>query len=944
MRSSHLSIHVILCRLALLALLSTIHDQLSTASAQGLGANWTRATSDAQWGGRFCFGTTVFNDQMWVMGGWNNSTHCQDVWSSTNGATWVRATSAAQWIGRANLQVVSFNGRMWVLGGQNNTQPLIYNDVWSSGDGTNWVRATSAAEWAGREDFGAVTFNGQMWVLGGQGSGAAYYNDVWSSSNGTNWLQATNAAPWKGRAYFAALVLNNQIWVLGGQTSSSSTNDVWSSSNGTNWVRVTSAAPWSPRYNFGAVAFNGQLWVLGGSPISGPSYTNDVWASSDGATWTRMTNSTSWGPRVGHGTATFNGEMWVLGGYSGSAFVSDVWFATNTAAASLTNMVITPVNPVIAVGSNVTFSATGYFSDGSTNVLTQAAGLVWSSGSPAVASIGANGVATGLTNGVTTITATSGTGSNSTLLSVIAGPGGSNTWYVWQDSPANGPGTAWSTAFHDIQSAIDMAGPGDTVLVTNGVYATGGRVVHGGLANRVAITKPLAVRSVNGPAVTLIQGDGPVGSDAVRCVYLTNCACLSGFTVTNGATGSVGDASQVSGGGAWGESASAILTNCSVMGNSAFGCGGGAYSATLINCEVKGNSINPQYGDNSRGGGGTAFCTLSNCTLTGNSGCCPNGAGGAMFCTLNNCKLLSNSGACDGSGGASFCTLNNCLLIGNNGLHGGGAGSCTLNNCTLLGNSSGTSGGAWGCTLNNCICYDNGGYNPNYDAGCTLNYCCTTPLPTNGAGNIIGPPIFVNEAGGDLHLQSGSPCINAGNNAAAVGATDLEGNLRIANGIVDLGAYEYQGPLAPPIITTSLTNMTVSSGDGVTLTVGVSGTPPFTYQWFCNGLPIGDATNATLTIASFGAANVGTYTVTVSNAAGSATSQPVMLASVDLQMFAGVVVNGPLGSNYLIQATPTVQTNWVTLTNLALPTQPYVFIDYSSPTNRQQFYRAVPAL
>jgi hypothetical protein len=30
------------------------------------------------------------------------------------------------------------------------------------------------------------------------------------------------------------------------------------------------------------------------------------------------------------------------------------------------------------------------------------------------------------------------------------------------------------------------------------------------------------------------------------------------------------------------------------------------------------------------------------------------------------------------------------------------------------------------------------------------------------------------------------------------------------------------------------------------------------------------------------------------------------------------------------------------LTNVALPSQPYIYIDYSSPTNRQGFYRAVP--
>ena len=117
------------------------------------------------------------------------------------------------------------------------------------------------------------------------------------------------------------------------------------------------------------------------------------------------------------------------------------------------------------------------------------------------------------------------------------------TWYVWTNSPANGPGTNWPTAFRDIQSAVNAAtNTEDRVLVTNGVYATGTKATPGAsLLCRIVVTNAITVQSVNGPTNTLIVGQGPLGTGAVRCAYLTNNAVLSGFTLSNGFTRTDGD-------------------------------------------------------------------------------------------------------------------------------------------------------------------------------------------------------------------------------------------------------------------------------------------------------------------------------------------------------------------------------------------------------------------
>lgn len=227
------------------------------------------------------------------------------------------------------------------------------------------------------------------------------------------------------------------------------------------------------------------------------------------------------------------------------------------------------------------------------------------------------------------------------------------------------PYLLWSTAATNIQDALDSAVSGDTVLVTNGFYATGGRPWNGSNTNRVNLTNGIKLQSVNGPASTFIvgnQGAGIQRTNAIRCVAIGGGAFLSGFTLTNGDAGA--DSLPWGGG----------VANLGLTLN----------PCTVSNCVVIGNS-----------GSGTYQVQLIHCQITGNSGWL---GGGAFAGTLVDCVLSSNTAICQGGGAygdflSNACVLSNCTVIGNNCPDGGGVYNCTVMNSVLANNGVGEDGG-----------------------------------------------------------------------------------------------------------------------------------------------------------------------------------------------------------------------------------------------------------
>jgi hypothetical protein len=106
-----------------------------------------------------------------------------------------------------------------------------------------------------------------------------------------------------------------------------------------------------------------------------------------------------------------------------------------------------------------------------------------------------------------------------------------------------------------------------------------------------------------------------------------------------------------------------------------------------------------------------------------------------------------------------------------------------------------------------------------------------------------------------------------------------------------------------PTVTTGPAPQTVTAGATVTFSVAASGTAPLTYQWFKDNVALGGATAATLTFTAT-AQSAGSYTVAVTNAAGTTTSSAATL-TVSPATTAPAVTTGPATQTVTAGATVT---------------------------------------
>jgi hypothetical protein len=413
--------------------------------------------------------------------------------------------------------------------------------------------------------------------------------------------------------------------------------------------------------------------------------------------------------------------------------------------------------------------------------------------------------------------------------------------YVDDDGPAD---------FNNIQAAINDANDNDTILVADGTYTGNG--------NRDIdfYGKAITVKSENGNETCIIDCQG-TEDEFHRGFYFHssegNGSVISGLTITGGASDN--------GAGIYIQASSPKIEYCNITENKVAvdtGSGGGLYAinsfAIISHCTVSGNS-----GSNEGGG---IFTNNSSLTII-DSEIINNKAintGGGIYCSygrpsISNCEIKGNITDLQVGGGfacwASNPLIKNCIIAdniaGNKSNTGSGGGlsflgsSVEINLCTIIGNTASNIGGGIhfnlvNATVNNCIIENNTGHNgteiavtswsgtasqtdppaePHYNSFLTISYSNIKGgrdglnvyyepewFSLNwGTGNIDTNSSFADPNNNDFHLKSQagrwdqisqswvqdditSPCIDAGDPMTPISYEPFP-----SGGTINMGAY-----------------------------------------------------------------------------------------------------------------------------------------------------------
>jgi hypothetical protein len=153
------------------------------------GIQWSQVTDNTPYGDRSATGVASFNGRLWVIGGrlvqkndppekgYPDYTTLNDVWSSEDGTNWTQVTEHAPWPPRMWSISEVYDNKLWVIGGFSNVNHENLGDVWYTEDGVTWQEFKSDPSFSARHEPTCYVFQNSLWVVAG--NSWPVLNDVW---------------------------------------------------------------------------------------------------------------------------------------------------------------------------------------------------------------------------------------------------------------------------------------------------------------------------------------------------------------------------------------------------------------------------------------------------------------------------------------------------------------------------------------------------------------------------------------------------------------------------------------------------------------------------------------------------------------------------------------------------------------------------------------------
>jgi hypothetical protein len=544
------------------------------------------------------------------------------------------------------------NGMVLIAGGQDsNGNALGSAELYNPAGGT--FTLTGNLNTARDLDTATLLNNGMVLIAGGDNNSSALASaELYSSAGGTFALTGNLNA--SRQAHTATLLNNGTVLMAGGNNNGSAlaSAELYEAATLTppNLVSI-SLTPSNP-----VVPLNTAQQLIATGTFSDNSTEQLVsvsWSSSKPAVISISDDATDPGSAyaLALGSATVSA---CAGSVCGSTTVT-------TPPPALVSIAVTPANGMVAAGSSLQFDAIGTYSNGSKQDLTVS--VTWNSSTPGVATITAGGLATGVTPGNSSISATMSSITGSTSLTVNPPTSVSIAASEWLEFLGDGSegaysctsgtcllgGEHWVSSF-DVSAGASVVTSGQNTPIV--IRSTGACAVAGSISNSpnsgagVTITGAgdfggggggggggtaagqVGRISVGDASIEIINGGlpgaagGGVGQDGGSTAVGQYQMLLSGGTFWP-VGGSVGGAGGSNGGaGGWG--GSTVILVCSSIN----------FTGTI---DVSGGPGGASPGNNSGagGGGGAGYVIFSAVSYTANTGTINTAAGPGGSCNAN---------------------------------------------------------------------------------------------------------------------------------------------------------------------------------------------------------------------------------------------------------------------------------------------------------------------